>query len=148
MKKITICIIALLLSAPAAAGWKEDSLNELFAVMRDTDKAIKAQGLDADSQFAVANVVFTSVSGICIGYAGENGVSVPEPTIGEILRAHKMILQGKTPKTKTLHNIGKLCLDYMESTLHKKGTDNEAIKVIGEETVKNLIFVLGVMSKP
>jgi len=133
-----VCIIALMLSAPAAAGWKENALNELSAVMRDLNKAGEAQGFP-NLSINSANSVFSAMSGMCVGHAGESGTSIPKPTIDEILRVHKMILHGKIPKTKTLHNIGKLCLDYIENTARKKGASDAEIELMGEVMVKVLI---------
>ena len=141
MKKIIVFALALLLSAPTAADWKDDFLKELTAMSGDLMKSLESQGLgDAKSSQVGATIgMLDGMSGMCIGFAGESGVPVPKPTIQEILRMHEVLLQGKSLEIPEIREVGVLCLNFVEEVLRKQGQSDAEIQVTGEVLVKVLI---------
>ena len=144
MKKIIVFALALLLSAPAAADWKDGFVADTAALMHESIQAMSKHGdLTPEMRKGILRsidlTVFNAMSGMCIGFTKETGEPTPPESIDEILRVHTLLLRGEDLKEGVALNIGKVCLGHMEASFRKQGLNDADIKKVGAAIRKQLL---------
>ena len=136
MKKIIVFALALLLSAPAAADWKDDFVADMAAIAQEFVQTISERDdLTPAMRKGVLQTadlsVFNITSGMCVGFAKETGKPTPSESIDEILRVHTLLLRGEALKEGVAVNIGRACLEHMEAVFRKQGLSEADFEEIG-----------------
>ena len=131
MNKFAFTLVALCLAATSSAfaDWKEKTLDEVIVFNeRMLEKMASAENISSVSLLLFRYGLVSSISGMCIGFAGEAKSPMPEKTIAMGQKLLGKALRGETPSGVDVRQYGIECLTYIEDDLVTQGATREEIE--------------------
>lgn len=125
-------------SNPAAADWKEEVIDILFARAEKVMKRIDS----FDAELDMAFVLHSAVAGFCSGAAWAARTPTPESAIEMSVRIHKIFMSGQIPAVDDIRELGLQCVTHIENIWIKNGASEQDLERLASMMKKMILAQL------